>query len=192
MFPAMVCLACGSLGGGAVCDRCRRLLRPAPDQYVSGVGVVRAAYWHRGPARLLVHHLKYRGVVAAGSVLAEAMAELVPVEARGLVPVTRVGWRRLRYGVDPALELALAVGRITGRPVHRTLIAPPLGKARAGGVHGSAPRFRTRREPGEPVLLVDDVVTTGATLVAAARLFPTVVGAVTATSSPGRRRGRLA
>lgn len=157
-------------------------MRPAPEQYLPALGVVSPAFRHEGAARSLVHYLKYRGVVAAAAVLAEGMAGAVDADAV-LVPVPRVGWRRLRYGVDPALELATALARLTGRPLVRALWAPPWGRVRAGRVHGFAPAFRLRRPVVHAVVLVDDVITTGATLAAAARHFPRVVGAVTATTS---------
>lgn len=192
-MPGMVCLACSQLAGGALCRRCELSLRRCPDFCLAGVGAVRSAFRHRGAARLLVHHLKYGGIVAAGALLAEAMAHHVP-PGTVLVPVPRVGWRRLRYGVDPALELTRSLARITDAPVARPLVAPFLGRARAGGVHGSSPRFRLGRPvPRLPVMLVDDVITTGSTLIEAARLFPLVQGALTATSSTGtsptRERG---
>src|SRR5690606_24094138 len=128
----MGCLSCGSADGVGLCLSCRLLLRPAPERPVPGVGVVRSAFRHEGPARHLVHRLKYRGVVLAGAVLAEAMVPLVPEDAV-IVPVVRVGWRRVRYGVDPALELSVRLGRLTGRPVARVLTGPWWGRARAGG-----------------------------------------------------------
>lgn len=182
----MVCLACGVLSPSSLCGRCRLHLRAAPEQALPGVGVVSSGFRHEGPARTLVHHLKYRGVVAAGRVLAEAMAPLVP-PAAVLVPVVRVGWRRLKYGVDPAVELCRQLSRLTGRPVVGALAAPLWGRARAGGHHGFAPRFRRVRPVDGDVVLVDDVVTTGSTLVAAAQVLSTVTGAVTATSSIGCR-----
>lgn len=183
----MVCLGCRRLFEGPLCGRCRLELRRAPDRPVPGVGAVRSAYLHAGPARSLVHHVKYRGVVAAARLLAEGMAELIP-EGVVLVPVPRVTWRRLRYGVDPALELVTQLGRLGGHPVHSPLRPPVWGRARAGGFHGFAPRFHLRGPvPPSPVLLVDDVVTTGTTLAVAASLLPEVAGAITATASVGRR-----
>jgi len=178
----VICLTCRRLGEGQLCERCRADLWPAPEQYLPELGVISPAYRHRGTARVLVHHLKYRGVAAAADVLAEEMAGSVRSDVV-LVPVPRVGWRRLRYGVDPALELAFSLARLTGGPLVRALWAPPWGRRRAGRSHGFAPTFRLRRPVADPVVLVDDVVTTGATLAAAARLFPQVVGAVTATTS---------
>src|SRR5690606_20405840 len=92
---AMVCLTCRKLGSGGLCESCRMELRPAAHQYVEGVGVVAAAYRHEGPARLLVHHLKYRGIVRAGTVLAGEMSRHVEDDVT-LVPVPRLTWRLLR------------------------------------------------------------------------------------------------
>ncbi|HSJ34002.1 MAG TPA: hypothetical protein VLB85_03015 [Acidimicrobiia bacterium] len=161
-------------------------MRPAAERLVPGVGTVRSAHLHSGPARTLVHHLKYRGIAAAAEALAESMAPLVSDGVR-LMPVPRVTWRLVRYGVDPARELALALARQTGVGVDLLLRPPLWGRPRAGGEHGFAPRFRRKSSgSGQPLLLVDDVVTTGATLAAAASLLTEVVGAVTATAAAGR------
>src|SRR5690606_9551037 len=128
-------LTCRRLGEGQLCQRCRADLWPAPEQYLPELGVISPAYRHRGTARALVHHLKYRGVAAAADVLAEELAGSVRSDVV-LVPVPRVGWRRLRYGVDPALELAVSLDRLTGGPLVRALWAPPWGRRRAGRSHG--------------------------------------------------------
>lgn len=179
----MLCLVCRAMGAGSLCRVCRGQMRAAPERFLAGVGAVRSAFVHDTTARTLVHHLKYRGVVAAGAILAEAMAALVPNGAT-LVPVPRVGWRRLRYGIDPGDELAMFVARLTGQPMIRALRAPPGGKARAGRTHGAAPAFRLATPPPTgPVVLIDDVVTTGTTLQVAGALLPRVAGAVTATGA---------
>jgi len=187
----MLCLTCQSLNNqGSLCRSCRTQLRPAAERFAAGVGTIRAAYAHEGVARRLVHCLKYRGVVAAGRVLAEAMAEQVPSGVT-LVAVPRVTWRRLRYGVDPARELTHFLGHIAGLPVAEALASPFWGRARAGGQHGFAPHFRRRVDvPDGQVWLVDDVVTTGTTLSAAASALTRVSGAVTATATMlGTSRG---
>lgn len=155
--------------------------------------MIRAGFLHQGAARHLVHVLKYRGIVAAAHVLARAMSPEVSADAV-LVPVPRVTWRRLRYGVDPALELAGALAHVTGAPVAKLLTPPLWGRPRAGHEHGSAPDFRARwshdlSRMGTGFVLVDDVITSGATLQAAARALGGCDGAITATSAAlGRRR----
>jgi predicted amidophosphoribosyltransferase len=181
----MVCLVCTRVGEGHLCPSCRLLMRPAPER-LAGRVVVRPALIHTGPARTLVHMLKYRGILAAAEVLAHYMAHAVSPGSI-LVPVPRVRWRVVRYGVDPALELAVALARITGASVSKPLRAAFFGGSRAAGAHGFSPRFRVAGPLfHQPVLLVDDVVTTGTTVTAAARALGGSIEAVAATSGGGR------
>lgn len=148
--------------------------------------VVRGAFVHAGLAKRLVHDLKYRALTRPAAALAPAMAANLPAGATALVPVPRSIVRRLQMGIDPGLELALAVGGLTGLPVSRAL-APPLWQARHAGKgrdRRTPVRFAARRSARSGAVIVDDVLTTGATLVAAHRaLGPGVVGAITATSA---------
>ncbi len=91
-----------------------------------------SAFAHRGTARLLVHRLKYGGHRAAAAVLAEGMAGCVPEGAGALVPVPRARLRHWRYGVDPAVELARALGRLLRLPVVPALAPEWWHRRRAG------------------------------------------------------------
>jgi predicted amidophosphoribosyltransferase len=163
----MLCQVCHHPRSGVVCGQCRSEMRPAQDRILPGGLRLVAAYEHTGPARALVHHLKYRGVAGYPAIVADALAGRVP--DLPIVPVPRTLSRRIRYGVDPTGELARSLAIRVGVPVLPLLEAPFHARRRAGRDHarGVAP-FRLRGECPSPVMILDDVVTTGTTLIAAA------------------------
>ncbi len=179
------CAGCGPTGpANRLCADCRRGLVPAsPRALPSGV-LVRGAWRHTGAARSLVLALKYRAMPGAATLLATGMVARLPAGAQVLVPVPRARLRVWRHGVDPARELAAALGRVAGVPTMPALVAawwwpPHAGRDRSAR---DPPRFVARHGVAGAVL-VDDVLTTGATLEAAARAIgPGVIGAVTATA----------
>ncbi len=177
---------------GPLCEQCRLGLEPAPEVSVGDMTGL-AGYRHAGPARTLIHALKYRGVIAAAGPLAEAMADRVPSSVTALVPVPRARLRVLRYGTDPAVVLADAVSERTGIPVVAGLVPRWWWRRHAGRRRDErgAVRFRGRPDVVPPrCALVDDVLTTGATVAAAAaalRGLPTL--ALTGTSASRVKRG---
>ena len=113
--------------------------------------------------------LKYRGARRVVPWLARAMASLVDpadVDLVTFVPTTAA--RRRRRGFDQAELLARGVGSVIGRPTRRLLTRrrgpPQTGRSLAARLSG--PEFRAGSVRGY-VLLVDDVVTSGATMAAA-------------------------
>ncbi len=158
---------------------------------------VRSAVWLDSGARAAVHALKYRGLPRIADELAAAMAGLdVPgLGTARLVPVPLGPKRRRQRGYNQSERLAGALARQWRRPVvellartretgTQTALTP---EARLANVAGA---FRTRnaevgtRNGGtddgsalrvprsafeRPLILVDDVMTTGATLAEAAR-----------------------
>lgn len=95
-----------------------------------------------------------------------------------VVPIPLPFWRRRRRGFNQAESLARAVAGTLGLPLalgtlrkkHRPAQTSLPPSARAANARGA---FRARRLPerlvGRPLLLVDDVFTTGATVAAAVR-----------------------
>lgn len=137
--------------------------------------VVSAPAQHAAAMRRLVHQLKYQASPHAARVLGLAVAEILPLQVSIVVPVPRAAARRVRYGVDPAYELARVVGRANGVDVQRLLAPSWWWPAHVGSSREErrrSARFRSKRRVvarGSVVALVDDVVTTGGTLSAAAR-----------------------
>jgi competence protein ComFC len=176
LFPAL-CPGCGARAE-PVCDRCRRRMPPArPGPPLSGLDGLLVAFAYTGTARELIARAKYRRRQAALPFLATELARRVREEVSVVDLVTwapTTAPRRRERGFDHAEVLARGVGAALARPVVPTLRRvgreAQTGRLRAERLDG--PGFATLaagRVAGRAVLLVDDVVTTGATLTRAAR-----------------------
>jgi len=157
-------------------------LRPAPSLPAPpGVDSCAAFLTYDGAGRELVARLKYRNARGSVPFLARGMAATVvePVDLVTWAPTTPA---RLRArGFDQARLLARAVAGDLGVPC-RPLLRRGPGPAQTGRdavARHVGPAFLARTPlAGRRVLLVDDVVTTGATVAAAARALKEV-GAAT-------------
>lgn len=153
------------------------------------------ALLHYASARRLVTSLKNGGRRDLVAWLADEMASVIAPTSGATVTWAPTGSGRAHArGFDQAELLARAIARRWDLPCHALLRRVP-GPAQAGRSraqrHGG-PEFRPRRVCTAEVLVVDDVVTTGATLTAAARALrdggATRVVAVVAARSSGEPR----
>jgi predicted amidophosphoribosyltransferase len=124
---------------------------------------------HEDVARNLVTALKFRRLLPVATLMADRIQWLAPADLLSgtIVPVPTAPLRTRARGFDPAAEIAAALAEEAGLPLSlclaRSGIGRQLGKRRAERV-GHPPRVRTTSQPPRSVLLVDDVLTTGATL----------------------------
>jgi len=154
-------------GASLICPDCRAAMTPAPDRLLPGGIVAIAAFGHTGPAARMIHALKYRGLdLILGPVAAVLGPRLRPGSA--FVPVPRVWTRYVRYGIDPAYELAKRLAQATGGDVAAVLRRPIHDQRRAGHDHNLDPfPISARTRVNKPVVVVDDVITTGRTVLGA-------------------------
>jgi len=139
-----------------------------------GIDRVWSSAPHDGVARALVAGLKFRRLLPVAEVMAERMHWLVPAHLLGgvVVAVPPARTRRRRRGFDPAGELAAALATRLDTEVLTCLArrgsGHQVGRRRADRIR-HPPRIEAVAPAPRSVLLVDDVLTTGATLTACAQ-----------------------
>lgn len=191
LYPEDVSCACcqkalGEEEAGGICTACSQaLLRLEEKQRAleeSGsielpehVAFVHAAYPYEAQAKALVRQLKFRSWRRAAQLLAEPMALLPAGEEEVIVPVPTTKHRKRARGYNQAALLARHMGRTLGMPVQEALLrederSPQMlltALERKENLYGLMRSDDSVR--GKRVLLVDDVLTTGATVSEAAR-----------------------
>lgn len=177
---------------GACCARCAlRLngLATCPDcaGRVLAFDYAIAALAYAPVADALILQLKQALRWGRAGMLGGLLADAVRADARGLppravlVPVPSSASALRRRGFNPAAEIAREVGRRLAVPVRHDILVSAAGTevrqsslSRAQRRARDAGRFRLHgsvTDVAVPVLLVDDVMTTGSTLHAAATIL---------------------
>lgn len=152
------------LGIDGRCALCRRGLRGFDAAYSFGA--------YEGVLRELIHLFKYARMRPLAGPLGEILARAIPRDQTfdAVVPVPLHWRRRWQRGFNQSALLAAAIGRRYGIPVRtalRRVRATPtqagLTNARRRSNVAGAFRARKAQVAGRRILLVDDVMTTGAT-----------------------------
>lgn len=218
------CPACGLESAGGFCAACAREFARVPDA-CRGCGLARpvaacprsAASWevdaivapfsYEPPLDHYVRALKYRGARALGRAFALLAAPALrasgeEVDAFVAVPLNRA--RLAERGYNQAHEIARTLARVLGVPalvrgIARHAATPPqTGQGALERRLSVAHAFRVeRRLDGRRIAIVDDVVTTGATVNALAAALKAagasrcLAVAVARTPAPGSRAERV-
>ena len=167
-----------------LCGRCAAALCRCNQYLDLGGGCPgRGLLVYAGPCRSLIRALKFQGYVSIGHHFGRAMTPLlesVPVATITVVPMP-LHWRRQwardhnqAHAIARALAQARPGARLRGLLRRTRATAPQVGRgsaARQRNTRGAFALARRYRESGCPacIVLVDDVITTGATMRAAIR-----------------------
>lgn len=185
-----LCTACrASLARNAhACRRCALPLSAAADDLCGacrrrppGCDRVLAPFQYQRPLSSLILALKYGGQLVAGRVLGQLLAEALPAPfepPQAVLPVPLHPARLRSRGFNQAAELAVAVAQhwrltVVHDALQRVEDTPAqAGLKRAARLRNLGRAFRWTGPAGlQRVALVDDVVTTGATVEALARVL---------------------
>lgn len=178
LLAPLRCAACERESEGALfCEGCALSLEYAEED-------APALFLYSGPIRDAVHELKYRGRSDLGPRLGVPMAEKVlrsGISIDRVMPIPLHPSRQRARGYNQAALLAAKIASLLGVPLDRrslvrTRVTPPQAELdreeRLQNLHSA---FEIRAKEGEldgaKILLVDDVMTTGATLDAAAEVL---------------------
>jgi ComF family protein len=168
-----------------ICPRCgtpqpNGVLCPACVSWRAEIDGIRSPFRFDGVMRQAIHQLKYQNLRALAAPLAELLQDYLvtnPVPGEVLVPVPLHRKRLRERGYNQSSLLAQELGRLINLPVVDNCLvrqkhAPAQARSstadeRRGNVAGAF-ACRDRRLQDKPVILIDDVSTSGATLDAAA------------------------
>ncbi len=215
LFLGASCNGCG-IPALTLCDRCAEALRPDPRQawpspvpfglVVPSPVVPIAASAYEGPLRAALAQYKEHGrfglLPPLGHLLAASVCALVPIgDSATLVPIPSSQRANFRRGYDAIGELANTAAQQLGqigidcqvRPIlaHARRIVDQSGLTAEQRSKNLAGAFRLRRgrlTVGPNVIVVDDIITTGATVAEAIRVLtrlgkrPIGIATIAATS----------
>jgi ComF family protein len=186
-----VCGACSSCK--PICEWCSMRLYANSMPHWSGDGhaavegspgagvIIESPFSHSGVAKEIVHKLKFGGRRRLGRVAARLMADSrcgLPGPGDLVVPIPLSGPRLRSRGYNQSGLIAARLARLRGadysEPLRRKDRPPQVGlpaDERRRNLRGSFSVLQNRIPPGSSLWIVDDVVTTGATISEAAAVL---------------------
>ena len=170
LFPPE-CTACGRVEQHTFCGICRSALIPGSVIQLEGFGLVHSAWEYGGPIRQAIQRMKYAPKVEVAWSFARAMPSLIQQMGQydAIVPIPLTAKRLFLRGFNPSLEIARHIpGRLETNILYRKKGSrPQVGLTSERRRQNVRDTFFTRNHSkieGKRVLIVDDVLTTGATL----------------------------
>jgi len=177
------CASCRALSENPLCPTCANtLVEAAEPRPLGALDRIVAPWRFGGELAAAIRRLKFTGATEVARAVAPLWAPLLAAAAADddtalVVPVPLHWRRRLQRGFDQTWLLATYACAAAKLPKPRTVLrrvrsAPPQSTLsatqRAANLDGAFIVASPRQIVGRTVILVDDVVTTGATLAAAA------------------------
>ena len=190
LFPPR-CVFCGRiLGAGErdICAACQRglpwLIEGAAEQKGEFFSRCVSPLRYEGDVRESIHRYKFKGISAYARVYGSLVAQCVRDHLEGeydlITWVPLSSRRKKERGYDQAFLLAQSAAMALGDVAAETLRKTKHNRAQSGMEHEAARRANVMNayqciEPelvaGRRVLLIDDVITTGATISECARVL---------------------
>lgn len=190
LFPRK-CLACGkALLMGVICDTCFGTISIGTPSMVSQFQYFMgaAASYENRALQALIHALKFRGIRAAAEPIADILATyILPIRKSlreySIVPVPLSSERLRTRGFNQAERIAASLGNRLALPVANKILMRTKHTKPQTDTSNTFERKNNVRDcfaiteeamnsaavPGKRFILIDDVTTTGATLLEAAR-----------------------
>lgn len=191
LFPKR-CVGCRKLGS-YLCKTCHNALRPVTIQLclicdrpaIGGAthslcktsltpDGITAVYQFRSPVRELIHELKYKGVFDVVKLCAWLMVPYVEVEPGAIVMPVPLYQKKLR---ERGFNQSALLGKALAKQLHLGYADTYLKRVKATKTQAKLNRIDRKANvkdafacigklDGKSILLIDDTVTTGSTLVA--------------------------
>jgi ComF family protein len=202
LFPDR-CIQCKRMGE-LLCSTCCQNLKPYPfePQSIAGLEAVHIAFVFEGVIRPAIHHLKYYKKRRIGQLLGDMLGDFCQAEqlsADAIIPVPLHHKRKQERGFNQSELLAEQIAKLNRIPlllggVERIKVTEQQAHldaaARRRNMQGAF-AWKSKQSAPKRILLIDDVLTTGATMAACADVLhqagcQQVRGVALARSRPGQ------